>query len=45
MESIAPQRLARVIGGQAGGGGKLPAVEAQSNINELLQALQAHRPK
>jgi len=46
METIDPERLEQVTGGKGGGGGaKLPTVEGQSNINELLQALQAHKPK
>jgi len=44
METIDPERLEQVTGGN-GGGAKLPTVEGQSNINELLQALQAHKPK
>jgi hypothetical protein len=47
METINPKRLERVVGGKGGGGGgaggKLPTVEAQSNINELLQSM--HRSK
>jgi hypothetical protein len=41
METIDPKRLERVVGGKGGGGsgGKLPTVEAQSNINELLQSM------
>jgi hypothetical protein len=44
METIDPKRLEHVVGGK-GGGGTLPTVEAQSNINELLQSLQSHRTK
>jgi hypothetical protein len=42
MQTIDPKRLAHVVGGKGGGGagGKLPTVEGQSNINELLQSLQ-----
>jgi hypothetical protein len=43
MKTIDPQRLAGVVGGK--GGGQLPTVEAQSNINELLQSLQSRRAK
>jgi hypothetical protein len=48
METINPKRLERVVGGKGGSGGggaggKLPTVEAQSNINELLQSM--HRSK
>jgi hypothetical protein len=46
METINPKRLERVVGGKGGGGGaggKLPTVEAQSNINEVLQSM--HRTK
>jgi hypothetical protein len=48
METINPKRLERVVGGKGssgggGAGGKLPTVEAQSNINELLQSM--HRSK
>ncbi|MEO8840000.1 MAG: hypothetical protein ABI591_28120 [Kofleriaceae bacterium] len=39
MQTIDPERLAQVVGGK-GSGGKLPTVEAPSNINELLQSLQ-----
>jgi hypothetical protein len=42
MKTIDPKHLEHVVGGKGGGGGaggKLPTVEAQSNINELLQSL------
>jgi hypothetical protein len=46
METIDPKRLERVVGGKGGSGGaggKLPTVEAQSNINDVLQSM--HRTK
>ena len=42
MQTIDPKHLDKVVGGKGGGGGaggRLPTVEAQSNINELLQSL------
>jgi len=47
METIDPKRLVQVVGGKGGSsggaGGRLPTVEAQSNINEVLQSM--HRTK